>query len=154
LGSELCPSDGNGVVTTIVANTDAQALAHADAHTRLLLGDGGAGAGGDAEAGRVAALESEAQIAEHLLGADIVFVTAGMGGGTGSGAAAVVARQARQAGALVVALVTVPFGFEGQRREEAAAAAVERLRDESDVLVQVQNDRWPLAPPHLIATHR
>ena len=152
MGPDLCPPEGNGVVTTIVANTDAQALAYADAHTRLLLGNGGAGADGDADVGREAALESEAQIAEHLLGADIVFVTAGMGGCTGSGAAAVVARRARQAGALVVALVTAPFGFEGRRREEAASAAMERLRDESDVLVQVKNDRWvPYPPSHRYA---
>jgi cell division protein FtsZ len=131
-------------VEFIALNTDAQDLVHSDAPNRLRLGDRstkGLGAGGDASAAREAALESEAEIRALLEGSDMVFVTAGMGGGTGSGAAPVVARIARELGALTVGVVTTPFAFEGSRRRKTAVDSAELMRDAVDALITIPNDR-------------
>ena len=101
----------------------------------------GTGAGGDTAMGRAAAEEAAAELSEFFAGADLVFVTAGMGGGTGSGGAPLVAEMARRAGAVVMGVVTAPFHFEGKRRAELAAAAIEEMRGIVDVLVVVENDR-------------
>ena len=131
-------------VEFIALNTDAQDLVHSDAPNRLRLGDRstkGLGAGGDASAAREAALESEAEIRALLEGSDMVFITAGMGGGTGSGAAPVVARIARELGALTVGVVTTPFTFEGSRRRKTALESSELMRDAVDALITIPNDR-------------
>jgi cell division protein FtsZ len=131
-------------VEFIALNTDAQDLVHSDAPNRLRLGDRstkGLGAGGDATAARDAALESEAEIRALLEGSDMVFITAGMGGGTGSGAAPVVARIAREMGALTVGVVTTPFAFEGSRRRATAAESAELMRGAVDALITIPNDR-------------
>ncbi|MCB9535967.1 MAG: cell division protein FtsZ [Myxococcales bacterium] len=131
-------------VDFIVANTDAQALHHAKAATKLQLGSNltqGLGAGANPEVGRNAALEDQGGIAESLGGADMVFVTAGMGGGTGTGAAPVIARAAREAGALTVGVVTRPFNFEGRKRRRQAEAGIEALSDEVDTLIVIPNQR-------------
>jgi cell division protein FtsZ len=126
-------------------NTDAQALAGIDpASAGLHIGQRltrGLGAGGEPGVGRDAARESAADIAEMVRGADLVFVTAGMGGGTGSGAAPVVAAAAKGAGALTVGVVTKPFGFEGRKRARQAVAALEELEKAVDTLIVVSNDR-------------
>ncbi len=131
-------------VDFIVANTDAQALHHAKAATKLQLGSSltqGLGAGANPDVGRDAALEDQRGIAESLGGADMVFVTAGMGGGTGTGAAPVIARAAREAGALTVGVVTRPFNFEGRKRRRQAEAGIEALSDEVDTLIVIPNQR-------------
>jgi cell division protein FtsZ len=115
-------------VDFICANTDAQALAGLDAPTTLQIGSGitkGLGAGANPEIGRAAALEDRERISELLSGSDMVFITAGMGGGTGTGAAPVVAEVAREMGILTVAVVTKPFGFE--RRDAKAEKGIEEL---------------------------
>jgi cell division protein FtsZ len=131
-------------VDFIVANTDLQALNRSTAPCRLQLGaklTKGMGAGGNAEIGRQAAEEDELLIAETLEGADMVFVTAGMGGGTGTGAASVVASIARQKGALTAAVVTRPFEFEGRRRAEQAKRGLEALKQHVDTLLVIPNER-------------
>jgi cell division protein FtsZ len=128
----------------IAINTDAQALLMSDADVKLDIGrelTRGLGAGADPEVGRKAAEDHEEEITEALRGADMVFVTAGEGGGTGTGGAPVVARIARAQGALTVGVVTRPFSFEGRRRSEQAEAGIERLRDEVDTLIVIPNDR-------------
>jgi len=128
----------------IAINTDAQALLMSDADVKLDIGrelTRGLGAGADPEVGRKAAEDHEDEIAEALRGADMVFVTAGEGGGTGTGGAPVVARIARALGALTVGVVTRPFGFEGHRRADQAQAGIEKLRDEVDTLIVIPNDR-------------
>ncbi len=128
----------------IAINTDAQALLMSDADVKLDIGRDltrGLGAGADPEVGRKAAEDHEDEIAEVLRGADMVFVTAGEGGGTGTGGAPVVARIARTLGALTVGVVTRPFSFEGRRRSEQAEAGIERLREEVDTLIVIPNDR-------------
>ncbi|KAG5192621.1 cell division protein [Tribonema minus] len=125
-------------------NTDVQALARMQPARTMTIGNTitrGLGAGGMPEIGRKAAEESRDQIAEIVAGADLVFVTAGMGGGTGSGAAPVVAEVAREAGALTVGVVTKPFAFEGRRRMNQAAAAIAELEAAVDTLIVVSNDR-------------
>jgi len=126
-------------------NTDAQALARfKDTASVVNIGKEvtrGLGAGGVPENGRLAAEESRDAIMEVVKGSDLVFVTAGMGGGTGSGAAPIVAEIAREAGALTVAVVTKPFGFEGRRRMQQALKAIEELRAVVDTLIIVSNDR-------------
>ncbi|KAG8464466.1 hypothetical protein KFE25_003529 [Diacronema lutheri] len=125
-------------------NTDAQVLAQSRAPHRLTIGDKvtrGLGAGGSAEIGMEAALESKDAIREMVSGADLVFVTAGMGGGTGSGAAPVVAEIAKEMGCLTVGVITKPFSFEGRRRADCAARAAEMLRTKVDTLIVVSNDR-------------
>ena len=128
----------------IAINTDAQALLMSDADVKLDIGrelTRGLGAGADPEVGRKAAEDHEDEIAEALRGADMVFVTAGEGGGTGTGGAPVVARIARSQGALTVGVVTRPFSFEGRRRSEQAESGIERLREEVDTLIVIPNDR-------------
>jgi len=127
-------------------NTDAQALGRSKARGANVLNIGidvtrGLGAGGDPEIGRLAAEESEADIAAMVSGADMIFVTSGMGGGTGSGAAPVVAEIAKESGALTVAIVTKPFGFEGRRRMNQATAAIDRLNDATDTIIVISNNK-------------
>jgi cell division protein FtsZ len=125
-------------------NTDVQALKRSAAHHTLSIGNKltrGLGAGGNPEVGRKAAEESCDQIAEAVRGADLVFVTAGMGGGTGSGAAPVVAEAAREQGCLTVGVVTKPFAFEGRKRMNQALEAIEALRESVDTLIVVSNDK-------------
>lgn len=126
-------------------NTDAQALAGTRRGTSgLHIGKvltRGLGAGGEPSVGRAAALESTDDIEAMVAGADLVFITAGMGGGTGSGAASVVAGVARRNGALTVGVVTKPFGFEGRKRSRQALEAIETLEDEVDTLIVVSNDK-------------
>jgi cell division protein FtsZ len=129
-------------VQFVAANTDLQALQLSKAQTRLALGTkltGGLGAGGVPEIGEKAALEDEDRIRELLKGADMVFITAGMGGGTGTGGAPVVARIAREIQALSVAVVTKPFDFEGRRKMEIADEGIKRLREEVDTLIVIPN---------------
>ena len=131
-------------VSFVACNTDAQALRHSSAETKIRIGDaitGGLGSGGDPEIGRRAAEEDLDKIAAALAGADLVFVTAGLGGGTGSGAAPIVAARARDQGALTIAVVTKPFGFEGTQRKRIADAAAAELAAHADALIVVPNDR-------------
>jgi cell division protein FtsZ len=131
-------------VTFVVANTDAQALRGSPAPLRLQLGaklTGGLGAGSDPEVGRRAAGEDRAVLQQTLAGADMIFITAGMGGGTGTGAAPVVAALAKELGALTVAVVTKPFGFEGGRRARQADAGIQELRGIVDTLITIPNQR-------------
>ena len=131
-------------VEFIVANTDYQALQKNSAQTRVQLGPEltrGLGAGGDPTVGQKAAREVEAELGGYVEGADMVFVTAGMGGGTGTGAAPVVARAAREQGALTVGVVTKPFHFEGRRRMAQAEAGIEALSEEVDALIVIPNQR-------------
>lgn len=125
-------------------NTDAQALVQSAADNRLQIGKGvtrGLGAGGNAEIGASAAKESREAIAQAVKGADLVFVTAGMGGGTGSGSAPLVAKLSKEAGNLTVGVVTLPFTFEGRRRQAAAMESVALLRQNVDTLIVIPNDR-------------
>ncbi|MER9158280.1 cell division protein FtsZ [Mesorhizobium sp. M0778] len=126
----------------IVANTDAQALAMSKATRLIQLGahiTEGLGAGSLPEVGRAAAVESIDEIMDHLAGTHMCFVTAGMGGGTGTGAAPVIAQAARAAGILTVAVVTKPFVFEGRRRMHAADDGIERLRESADTVIVIPN---------------
>lgn len=129
-------------VEFIVANTDAQQLSHSLAGTRIQLGPHltqGLGAGARPEIGEAAAEEAADEIYRHLDGAHMVFITAGMGGGTGTGAAPVIARMAREKGILVVGVVTRPFDFEGRRRAEAAERGVAKLQQHVDTLLIIPN---------------
>jgi cell division protein FtsZ len=131
-------------VEFICANTDAQALRSVNANTALQLGNGitrGLGAGANPEIGRQSALEDREQIAEILKGSDMVFITAGMGGGTGTGAAPVVAEIAKELGILTVAVVTKPFPFEGRRRMKVAIEGMDELRQHVDSLITIPNEK-------------
>ena len=131
-------------VEFIVANTDLQVLNVSKAENKLQIGKNitnGLGAGANPEIGREAANESKAEIEEALKDADMVFVTCGMGGGTGTGAAPIVAEIAQNLGALTVGIVTKPFRFEGRKRMEQAEAGVEELRKHVDTLIVIPNDR-------------
>ncbi|MBU6311548.1 MAG: cell division protein FtsZ [Actinomycetales bacterium] len=131
-------------VEFVAINTDAQALLMSDADVKLDIGrelTRGLGAGADPDVGRQAAEDHAADIEEVLRGADMVFVTAGEGGGTGTGGAPVVARIAKSLGALTIGVVTRPFGFEGRRRQSQADSGVEALRAEVDTLIVIPNDR-------------
>ena len=131
-------------VEFIAANTDMQALNQSLAPHRIQLGANatrGLGSGGDPSVGRRAAEEDEQAIADSLADSDMVFITAGMGGGTGTGSAPVVARLARQGGALTVAVVTKPFAFEGRRRMRQAEEGLAELRAEVDTLIVIPNQR-------------
>ena len=131
-------------VEFIAVNTDAQALLKSLAPKRLQIGDKltrGLGAGAQPEVGQKAAEESRDDILEALRGADMVFVTAGMGGGTGTGAAPVVAECAREIGALTVAVVTRPFSFEGMKRKRNAESGIANLRQHVDTIITIPNDR-------------
>ncbi len=131
-------------VEFIAVNTDAQALLQSDAPHKIRIGDKitrGLGAGADPGTGQRAAEEDSEKIYEALKDADMIFITAGMGGGTGSGAAPVVAEIAKDLGALTVAVVTKPFGFEGARRKLVAEQYTETLKDKVDTLITIPNDR-------------
>ncbi|MBA2361976.1 MAG: cell division protein FtsZ [Chloroflexia bacterium] len=131
-------------VEFIVMNTDAQDILHSEAHVRIAIGEKvtkGLGAGGDPAQGAKAAEESQDEIYEALKGADMVFVTSGMGGGTGTGASPTVAQIAREVGALTVGVVTRPFMTEGNRRRNAAEEGIQRLKEQVDTLIIIPNDR-------------
>ena len=135
--------EGLAGVEFIAANTDVQALSSAKAETVIQLGPKltrGLGAGGQPEVGRKAAEESEEVLTEALQGADMVFITAGMGGGSGTGAAPVIARIAKSIGALTVAVVTRPFGFEGNKRGNFAVEGINELREHVDTLLIISNN--------------
>jgi len=131
-------------VEFVALNTDKQALNFSSASTVMQIGPKltkGLGAGGNPEIGRKAADESKAELAALLEGADMVFVTAGMGGGTGTGAAPVIATLAKEAGALTVGVVTKPFGFEGRRRSQQAEMGITELKKSVDTLITIPNDK-------------
>jgi cell division protein FtsZ len=137
-------NEGVGGIDLIVANTDAQALDTSLAPFKIQLGMNatrGLGAGMQPQKGREAALESFDEIKSMLSGADIVFISAGMGGGTGTGAAPIVAQAAKEAGALTVSVVTSPFKFEGRKRTKLAKLGLEELKRESDSIVIVPNEK-------------
>ena len=137
-------SSGLQGVEFIAVNTDAQALLHAMAPQRIQIGEKltkGLGAGANPEIGEKAAQESRDEIMAALKGADMVFVTAGMGGGTGTGAAPVVAECARELGALTVGVVTKPFSFEGRRRLKQAETGTANLKEKVDTIITIPNDR-------------
>ncbi len=132
------------VVEYYALNTDAQHLARCDVHYRIPLGRNltrGLGAGAQPELGRQAAEESRAEIEKAVSGADMVFLAVGMGGGTGTGAAPVVAQIAKESGALTIAVVSRPFGFEAQMRRKNAQDGLERLQDNVDTMIVIPNDR-------------
>lgn len=131
-------------VEFIAVNTDAQALANSNAEVKLRIGEEttrGLGSGGNPEIGKKAAEESVDMLHEHLAGADMIFVTAGMGGGTGTGASPVIAGISKNLGALTVAIVTKPFDFEGKRRMDTALKGVAELKDKVDTLIVVPNQK-------------
>jgi len=131
-------------VEFVGVNTDAQALERCDAEMRIRIGDRisrGLGVGGDPDRGRAAAEESREELKDALKGADMVFITAGMGGGTGTGGAPLVAGVAKDIGALTVAVVTRPFGFEGAKRRQQAEQGISQLGHEVDTLIVIPNDR-------------
>ena len=135
---------GVGGVDFIVANTDLQVLNASKAETKLQIGKTiteGLGAGANPEVGREAALESKKEIEDSLAGADMIFVTCGLGGGTGTGAAPIVAEIAQNQGALTVAIVTKPFKFEGRKRMEQAEVGLEELKKHVDTIIVIPNDR-------------
>lgn len=137
-------AEGVTGVDFIAVNTDNQALLLSDAPMRVRIGDKltrGLGAGGDPEQGEKAANESIEDLYEVLKGADMVFVTAGMGGGTGTGAAPIIAKVAQEQGALTIGVVTRPFLFEGSKRANAAEHGIEKLREYVDTLITIPNDR-------------
>ena len=131
-------------VEFVAVNTDAQALLLSKAPTRVRVGEKltrGLGSGGDPEIGSKAAEESSEELYNVLKGADMVFITAGMGGGTGTGGAAIVAQIAKEVGALTIGVVTRPFTFEGSRRIQSAEAGITRLKEQADTLIVIPNDR-------------
>ncbi|RQD68659.1 MAG: cell division protein FtsZ, partial [Tindallia sp. MSAO_Bac2] len=131
-------------VDFIAVNTDAQALYLAKANVKVQIGEKltkGLGAGANPEIGRQAAEESREEIQQILKGADMVFVTAGMGGGTGTGAAPIIAEVAKELGSLTVGVVTKPFSFEGKKRFTQADEGIEILKDKVDTLIIIPNDR-------------
>src|SRR6202521_1232378 len=131
-------------VEFIACNTDAQALLQSDAPHKIRIGDKitrGLGAGGDSSIGQRAAEEDSEKIAEALRDSDMVFITAGLGGGTGSGAAPIIAEVAKELGALTIGVVTKPFAFEGNRRKLVAEKAADELRAKVDTLITIPNDR-------------
>jgi cell division protein FtsZ len=131
-------------VEFIAVNTDAQALLMADADVKIQIGTTvtrGLGAGADPEIGSAAATESRDELKEALKGADMVFITAGEGGGTGTGGAPIVAELGQEIGALTVGVVTRPFGFEGRKRADQAERGIDQLRDRVDTLIVIENDR-------------
>ena len=150
-----CGGGGNNAVNTMVQagltdvefiaiNTDKQALLKSEADVKIQIGEKltkGLGAGADPEIGRKAAEESIEEIGQALRGADMVFITAGMGGGTGTGSAPVVAGLAKEMGILTVGVVTKPFGFEGKPRSEKAVKGIENLRANVDTLITIPNDK-------------
>jgi cell division protein FtsZ len=137
---------------TIALNTDAQDLLYTTADRKILIGretTGGLGAGNDPEKGEAAAREDESIIKDYLYPADMVFVTCGLGGGTGTGASPVVAEVAKKIGALTVAVVTLPFSVEGKRRRQNAERGLARLREISDTVIVIPNDKLLEIAPDL-----
>jgi cell division protein FtsZ len=135
---------GMSGVEFIAVNTDAQALMVCDADVKIHIGSAatrGLGAGADPAVGQAAAEESRDELKEALKGADMIFVTAGEGGGTGTGGAPILAELGRELGALTVGVVTKPFGFEGRKRAQQAEQGIESLRDRVDTLIVIENDR-------------
>jgi cell division protein FtsZ len=131
-------------VEFIAVNTDAQALMACDADVKIHIGSAatrGLGAGADPAVGLAAAQETRDELKEALKGADMIFITAGEGGGTGTGAAPVVAELGRELGALTVGVVTKPFGFEGRRRSQQAEQGIDNLRERLETLIVIENDR-------------
>jgi len=131
-------------VEFIAVNTDAQALTLSSASTRVRVGEKltrGLGSGGDPETGRKATEESAEELYSVFKGSDMVFITAGMGGGTGTGGAAIVAQIAKEVGALTIGVVTRPFTFEGSRRIQSAEAGITKLKEQADTLIVIPNDR-------------
>jgi cell division protein FtsZ len=136
--------EGLSGIEFIAVNTDGQALLQSKATTRVRVGDKvtrGLGAGGNPEVGRKSAEESAEELYEVLKGSDMVFVTSGMGGGTGTGAAPIVAQIAKEVGALTIGVVTRPFTFEGSRRAQSAEAGIAKLKEHADTLIVIPNDR-------------
>ncbi len=137
-------AEGLQGVEFVAINTDAQALMLSHAENRVRIGDKltkGLGSGGDSTIGTKAAEESGDDLYEVVNGSDMVFITAGMGGGTGTGAAPIIARIARETGALTIGVVTKPFTFEGSRRRQVADEGIERLKEQVDTLIAIPNDR-------------
>ncbi len=137
-------AEGLRGVDFIAINTDAQALVHSHAPQKIRIGEKltrGLGAGGDPIMGEKAAEETAEDLYDALVGSDMVFITAGMGGGTGTGAAPVVARIAKEAGALAIGVVTKPFTFEGSKRRNTAEEGLSRLKEQVDTLIIIPNDR-------------
>jgi cell division protein FtsZ len=135
---------GLGGVEFIAVNTDAQALLMSDADVKVHIGSQvtrGLGAGANPEVGHAAAMETRDELKDVLKGADMIFVTAGEGGGTGTGAAPIVAEISRELDVLTVGVVTRPFAFEGRRRAEVAQSGIDALRDRVDTLIVIENDR-------------
>jgi cell division protein FtsZ len=135
---------GMAGVEFIAVNTDAQALMVCDADVKIHIGSAatrGLGAGADPAVGQAAAHESRDELKEALKGADMIFITAGEGGGTGTGGAPILADLGRELGALTVGVVTKPFGFEGRRRGQQAEQGIDNLRDKVDTLIVIENDR-------------
>ena len=146
-GNAITSMIDSGLITGvefIAVNTDAQVLLNNKAPTKLQIGEKitkGLGVGGNPEIGRQAAEESVEKLKELLIDTDMVFVTAGMGGGTGTGASPIIAQLAREAGALTIGVVTKPFAFEGARRMIAAEEGIEKLKDATDTLIVIPNQR-------------
>jgi cell division protein FtsZ len=137
-------NEGVSDIELIVANTDAQALSNSNATLKIQLGERetkGLGAGMKPEIGKNSALESFNDIKDALDGSDMVFIASGFGGGTGTGAAPIVAQAAKEVGALTISIVTKPFGFEGRKRARLADIGIEELRKESDSIVVIPNDK-------------
>ena len=137
-------NEGLQGVDFVAVNTDAQALMLSKATTRVRIGEKltrGLGSGGDPEIGRKAGEELAEQMYDVLRGADMVFITSGMGGGTGTGAAPILAQIAKEVGALTIGVVTRPFTFEGSRRIQSAEAGISKLKEQSDTLIVIPNDR-------------
>ncbi|HEY0196105.1 MAG TPA: cell division protein FtsZ, partial [Methanobacterium sp.] len=137
---------------TISVNTDAQDLFYSNANQKILIGRdtcGGLGAGGEPEIGEESAEESEELIKEKLDGADMVFVTCGLGGGTGTGSAPVISKLAKKIGALTIAVATMPFSAEGLRRRENAEKGLEKLQSAADTVIVIPNDKLLEVAPNL-----
>jgi cell division protein FtsZ len=136
--------EGLAGIEFVAVNTDAQALLLSNAPTRVRIGDKltrGLGAGGNPEMGQKAAEESAEDLYEVLKGSDMVFIAAGIGGGTGTGAAPIIAQIAKEIGALTIGVVTRPFTFEGAKRAQSAEAGIGRLKEQVDTLIVIPNDR-------------
>lgn len=138
--------------TTITVNTDAQDLYYSDADKKILLGKqtcGGLGAGGQPSVGEECAEESEDEIRDELEGADMVFVTCGLGGGTGTGSAPIISKLAKKTGALTVAVATMPFSAEGIRRRDNAEEGLTKLKENADTVIVIPNDKLLEVAPNL-----
>ncbi|MCX6732009.1 MAG: cell division protein FtsZ, partial [Candidatus Roizmanbacteria bacterium] len=142
--SSMISEGGIAGVEFVAVNTDAQALLHSKAAVKVQIGENvtrGLGSGGDPEIGKKAAEESRERLKEEIAGCDMVFITCGEGGGTGTGAAPIVAEIAKESGALTIAVVTKPFDFEGSRRRFSADEGIQRLKEKVDTLIVVPNQK-------------